>query len=100
MPSSISIKAPVVGEVAHHAGDFACPGRVALRHLVPGVGLHLLDAERDFPCFSLLMFRTWTSIWSPMETSSLGWLMRLVPAHLADVHQALDGPAPALTKAP
>src|ERR1043166_4762305 len=33
---------------------------------------------REISCFSLLMLRTCTSIWSPLDTSSLGWLMRLV----------------------
>ena len=45
---------------------------------------------REISCFSLLMPRTTTSISSPMLTSSLGWLIRLVQRHLADVDQALD----------
>ena len=37
----------VVGQVADHAGDDRA-GRIALGHLVPGIGLDLLHAQRDF----------------------------------------------------
>ena len=40
----------VVGEVADGAGDQGA-GRIAVGHFVPGVGLGLLHAERDFLLF-------------------------------------------------
>ena len=45
---------------------------------------------REISCFSLLMFRTCTSIWSPIGDQLAGMVDALGPAHLADVDQALD----------
>ena len=78
----------VVGQVANDAADDGA-GRILLGDLVPGLGWTCFMPS-EISCLSLLMLRTCTSILSPMCTSSLGWLMRLRPAHLADVDQTLD----------
>ena len=44
----------------------------------------------EISCLSLLMFRTCTSIWSPIVHQLAGVVDALGPAHLADVDQALD----------
>ena len=44
----------------------------------------------EISCLSLLMLSTWTSIWSPIDDQFAGMIDAFGPAHLADVHQALD----------
>ena len=78
----------VVGEVADLALDDGV-GRVLLGHARPGVGLDLLHAEADF--LLVLVDVQDDDLDLVAEVDQLG---RMVdppgPAHLADVHQALD----------
>src|SRR5262249_14166391 len=78
----------VVGEVAHHPLDDGVR-RVALGHLVPGVGLDLLDAQGDL----LLLLVDVQDL--HLDLVAGGHQLRRVvdalgPAHLADVDQPLD----------
>src|SRR5207249_1756194 len=70
------------------AGDLRA-GRIALGHLVPRVGLDLLDAQRDF----LLLFIDVQHLHFD-RVADADQLARVVdalgPAHLTDVDQALD----------
>ena len=86
-PGSISTKAPKSMNARDGAGD-ALAGLEALGHGLPGLGLKLLEAERE-----LLGFRI------DLENADLDFLadgehvFRLVDAgvrHVADVQQAVD----------
>ena len=79
----------VVGQVADHAVDHACPAGTCSATLSHGLGWACF-MPREISCFSLLMFRTCTSILSPMLHQLAGVVDPLGPAHLADVDQALD----------
>src|SRR5262249_3349021 len=78
----------VVGQVAHHAADDRVR-RIALGHLVPRIGLHLLHAQGDF----LLLLVDVEDLHLDLIADGdqlAGVVDALGPAHLADVHQALD----------
>src|SRR5439155_11039219 len=79
---------PVVGQVADHAGDLRAR-RVALGDLVPGVGLHLLDAERDLLLFLVDVEDLHLDLLADLDDLA-GVADALGPAHLADVDQTLD----------
>src|SRR5262249_29973431 len=81
-------KSAVVGQVADDPGDL-CARRVALGDLVPGVGLHLLDAQRDFLLFLVDVQDLHLDLVADRDQLA-GVIDALGPAHLADVHQALD----------
>src|SRR5262249_28592458 len=78
----------VVGQVANDAGDNGV-GWVAFGDLVPGVGLDLLHAQRDF-LFLLVDVQD-------LDLDLVAYLHQFVgvvdpfgPGHLRDMHQALD----------
>ena len=79
---------PVIGEVADDAGNDGAR-RIALGHLVPGVGLDLLHAERDFLLVLVDVEHLDLDLVADGDQLA-GMVDALGPAHLADVHQPLD----------
>src|SRR5262249_45355745 len=78
----------VVGQVADHARDDRAR-RVALGHLVPRAGLHLLHAQGDF----LLLLVDVQDLHLDLVADGhqlAGVVDALGPAHLGDVDEALD----------
>src|SRR5581483_4818712 len=78
----------VIGQVAHHARDHGAR-RIALGHLVPGIGLHLLHAQRDF----LLVLVDVEDLHLDLVADGdqlAGMVDAFGPAHLGDVHQAFQ----------
>src|SRR5262249_28927524 len=81
-------KGAIIGQVADRPGDDRA-GRIALGHLVPRVGLNLLDAQGNF----LLVLVDVQDLDFDLVADGhqlAGVVNALGPAHLADVDQALD----------
>ena len=78
----------VVGEVSHHALDDRA-GRIVGGHLLPGILLGLLHAQRDFLLFLVDGEHHHLDLVARLDQFA-GMADPLCPAHLADVDKSLD----------